>query len=244
MLHNLECRPIMAGVALGLLTYKPHLAFMGFAALAIGRHWRALIAAVACAIAFAAASAIAFGPQIWTAFLHGLPATRTLLERGQLPWDRMVSVFGAARLLGLGVPASYALQAAAALAALLALWLLWKPGALLTLRRSALIAGTLLATPFAYDYDLALLVIPVFSLATEAWPASIRRARILLLATLWVSPAVALVAAWQVHVQLMPLVLMLLLGAMLLTSIAGGTSAAENLKPSRDDRLSHRRLIH
>ena len=43
---------------------------------------------------------LGFGTESWVAFWHLLPVTGDYLRSGVLPWDKMASIFAAARLLG------------------------------------------------------------------------------------------------------------------------------------------------
>ncbi len=125
-LLNLERRPVLAGAILGLLSYKPHVAAAVYAALLIGRYWRALGAAIAVALALAAASLVALGPDPWLAFFRETEVARIFMENGKLSWTFMVTPFAAARLAGLDVQVAYALQAAVSCGALVALFVVWR----------------------------------------------------------------------------------------------------------------------
>src|SRR5690606_23392799 len=106
----LDRRPILAGLLIGLLTVKPHLGLLLPIALLAGGRWRAILAAAATALAFAAASAAVLGPESWSAFLANTGTAREQLEDGLLPWSKMHTVFAGARLLGLEVLPAYLLQ--------------------------------------------------------------------------------------------------------------------------------------
>src|SRR6204780_2346110 len=67
-LFLLDRRPLVAGVLIGLLSYKPHLGFLFPIALAAGGYWRTFAAATVTAALMAAASWLAFGTDTWLAF--------------------------------------------------------------------------------------------------------------------------------------------------------------------------------
>jgi arabinofuranan 3-O-arabinosyltransferase len=69
----LERRPLVAGVLIGLLTYKPHLGLLFPIALMAGGQWRAFATAAIVAALMAAASLLAFGSESWQAFFHWMP---------------------------------------------------------------------------------------------------------------------------------------------------------------------------
>jgi hypothetical protein len=64
----LKTNPIAAGVLIGLLAIKPHLAILFPVALVASRNWRAFAAAAVATVAFTAASIAAFGWPTVTAF--------------------------------------------------------------------------------------------------------------------------------------------------------------------------------
>jgi hypothetical protein len=161
----LDKRPIVAGLCFGALIYKPHLAVLIPIALIAARRWTAIAAAAASAGALVAASWLAFGGAVWSAFLAAAPLARASLERSFVGDEKMQSVFAAARLLHGGLSLAYALQALTALAA--AAGLIWLQRRRLRSQAEgpAMVAASLLASPFLLDYDLTLLAIPL------AWSA-------------------------------------------------------------------------
>ena len=65
----LEQRPLLAGVFLGFLTYKPQFGLLFPVALLASRNWRALSGAAASSVGLALAAALAFGGRTWPWFL-------------------------------------------------------------------------------------------------------------------------------------------------------------------------------
>ena len=117
-LTSIESRPILAGVLFGLMSYKPQYgALIPLFLLATGR-WRTLIAASVTVLLFVAASLALFGTQTWASFFTSISFTRhVVLEQGGSGFEKLQSAFAAARLWGLGIKSSYALQAAISLLA-------------------------------------------------------------------------------------------------------------------------------
>src|SRR5204862_7518902 len=64
----IERRPVLAGVFIGCLTYKPQFGILFPVALIAARQWRTCVSAAATAIFLAAASAGTFGVDAWAAF--------------------------------------------------------------------------------------------------------------------------------------------------------------------------------
>jgi hypothetical protein len=210
-LLSLEDRPILSGLCWGLLAYKPQVAAAGFAALAFGRHWRALAVAIVVAAALAVASLAILGVEPWLAFLRGLGEARSLLEAGRVPWDRMATAFASARLAGVGIGAAYGLQIAVALMALGVLAHVWWRRAPLALAGSALVLSIPLTTPYAFDYDLVMLLIPLAWLVLEARSTGFRRGEEVLLVAAWALPVAGKFIAEATRLQPTWLVLLLLL---------------------------------
>lgn len=148
-------RPVLAGILLGLLIYKPHLALMLPVAMIAGGRWGVIAAAGATAALLIAASVVVFGPTVWMEYQHNLAVLRVvILEDGTGVWHRMVSVFVFARRLGGGVGVSYLLQAVFAVAAALVVGWSWLRDVPAHVRNALVVVGTCLATPYLQDYDL------------------------------------------------------------------------------------------
>lgn len=214
-LLNLERRPVVAGLFFGTLSYKPQIAATIFAAVLFGRHWRTLATALATVAALAAASVAALGVAPWIAFLAHAGDARIALETGQLPWERMVTIFAAARLAGADIGTSYMLHGIVASAVLAALAHVWRQPAPLALRGTALVLAIPLVTPFAYDYDLVILLPAIAWLLQAGVATGFRRGEIALLVLAWVSPVAGWLFALWSHALLTPVIIALLLAATL-----------------------------
>jgi hypothetical protein len=209
----LETRPIAAGVLLGLLTYKPHLGLLVPFVLVAGGYWRTIAAAVITSALFALLAWLDFGNESWLAFWRLLPVAGDYLRSGVLPWDKMASVFAAARLLGASVTVATALHAIVAIVvAALCLLVWWRAGSLAP-RVALAISGTVLAVPAFYDYDLVVLAIPMAILAAEGMRRGWLPGERILLVILWLMPMIGSPLARYAHLPLMPLVLLALFWA-------------------------------
>lgn len=154
----LERRPVLAGILLGLLSYKPHLGLVLPLVLMAGGYWRAIASAGVTVVILALASALAFGPDTWVAFWAATGLTRTIvLEAGGPGWHTMVSAFAAIRQLGGGLTAAYVVQGFVTVGALAATAWLWRIKAAFELRAAAAMIAALLVTPYVLDYDMVLL---------------------------------------------------------------------------------------
>jgi hypothetical protein len=209
----LETRPIAAGVLLGLLTYKPHLGLLVPFVLAAGGYWRAIGGAATTAALFALIAWLAFGAESWVAFWHLLPVAGDYLRSGVLPWDKMASLFAAARLLGASVPVATALHAIVAIVVAALCLFAWRRGGSLVRQVALAVSGTALAVPALYDYDLVVLAIPMAILAAEGIRAGWLPGERVLLVIVWLMPMIGSPLARFAHLPLMPLVLVALFWA-------------------------------
>ena len=158
----LERRPVWAGIALGCLTYKPQFGLLFPLALAAGGHGRAVAAAAATAAGLVAASALAFGPQTWLAFAANIPALQSaVLEQNLNGAHKLQSVFGLLRFLGAAPWAAYAVHAAGLAVLTGSVIALWRSRAPYDLKAAWLALATVLATPYAFVYDLPVLAVAI-----------------------------------------------------------------------------------
>src|SRR5690606_2700380 len=149
----LERRPWLAGLVLGLLSYKPHLGALVFVALLAGRQTRALGGALVSTGITAVVALAAFGPETYLQFFEDIPHASALLYDQALPLHKMHTLSSALLLLGVPALAAKLLQAAFSLAVVAAVVWLWRRSGRPYLRFAALGIGVLAATPFAFDYD-------------------------------------------------------------------------------------------
>jgi hypothetical protein len=229
-LLNLERKPLLAGAILGLLSYKPHIAATVYAALLVGRYWRALGAAILSALAFALVSLLAFGLDPWFGFIRETEVARTYMENGGLRWSFMATAFGAARLAGADLSVAYALQAVVACGALAALFAVWRRDVPLDERAAVLVTVIPLMTPYVFSYDLPMLGIALLWLARTAWETGFRRGEAEVLAMAWVVAPVGWVIADWSGVLVTPLVILALLGVLLLRSFRGAPAQGAGFK--------------
>lgn len=198
----LQRKPVHAGILIGMLCVRPQFLPLVLVALACGRHWTALASAAATATAFGLLSLLTFGMQPWLDFRNDMAALLGLLDHGALPLADMPSIYAMLRLLGLGSPLSYVLHfTTVAAAAGFVGWTWWRKPSL-QLRAAALVTATMLSTPFLFDYDLAILAIPLALLAMDGhfrgWLAGERE----VLGVVWFTPLIATSFAQAVGLQI------------------------------------------
>lgn len=208
----LRSRPVLAGVLLGLVTVKPHLAIVFPVALLCSRNWRALGAMAATAVVLLLAALLAFGPDAFVAFLRNAGRMTAELQTGAMLLERMPTVFAAVKMLSGSLRWSYALHAMVATAALAAVVYAWTWPCSFALRVAVVVCAGLLVPAYLYDYDLAFLGFAIAWLGMHGhrngWMWGERE----LLVLLWVLPLYGMSMGGRIDFQPMPLVLMLALG--------------------------------
>lgn len=176
-----------AGVYVGLLSIKPHLALGVAFLLLISRNWRALfVAGITAALGAAVATGV-FGFPIWAAFFEGARQAKVFLEAGLYPIHKMTSVY-AALFPRIGASKAMIAQIIVTLLSFLLIAFAhmqrWNP--------QLLVGFTLLASlsmsPYLYYYDLLYLGL-FFALTADQFVASSKFERFGLVALPWASMA-------------------------------------------------------
>ncbi|MBV9557720.1 MAG: DUF2029 domain-containing protein [Pseudolabrys sp.] len=158
----LERRPTLAGICLGLLTYKPHFGLLFPVALVAASQWRVMAWAAVTAIVMIVVSLTVFGIESWAAFFHWMPTTsQAVLGEGLAEFGRLQSVFGFVRSLGGSEALAWGAQGTVAVALAVTVFAVWRSRADFALKAASLSAAALAATPYLYMYDLVALAIPV-----------------------------------------------------------------------------------
>jgi hypothetical protein len=164
----LERRPVLAGVFIGCLTYKPQFGILLPVALIAASQWRACVSAAVTAIFLVAASAAAFGVDGWAAFPLAIFAEGSETMSTSPDWGFMLeTVYGLVLVLRGGAALAWLAQGVAAVSVGLIVWLVWRSPVRYALKAATLSAATLIATPYAFAYDLAAIAIPVAFLASD-----------------------------------------------------------------------------
>lgn len=162
-LLQLRTSPWLAGVAIGLASFKPHFGVLLPLVLAAGGHWRTFLAATLTVLALVAGSLAIHGEEAWFAWIGTSLALGSGFESGAFAWAPMVSVLSGAVVAGLPIGLAWAVQlVVASIVTLLvvAAWYLGRRRAQLAdLQAAMLITGTLLVVPMAYVYDQVLLCV-------------------------------------------------------------------------------------
>lgn len=192
--------PRAAGLPLGAMVIKPHLALgLGLLVLthpAWRRDWRVAGGALAVAAALIGASLWLYGPEAWLAFRTGMAEAGALLRSGGHATYRMTSAYGMAQSLGLGPDLAMALHVAVVLSALA---LVVRAARLPHVPRAAVVAmacaAGLLVSPYSFDYDLTVLGVALATAAPTLLARAGTREKSLLLALSWLACGAGFVTA-------------------------------------------------
>lgn len=172
-LSILDRRPFAAGVLLGVAAaIKPSLLLAAPFLLAAAGQWRALAAAALAGAAMVAASALTYGVASWRDWLGSAAGFQAQVLGDPRLLKLVVSPSGLLQRLGLQGPVRAVFQLAVAAIALGLGALAFRSTASPRLRALALFGAGLMATPYAMNYDTALLA-PAAAAALEA-PAAAR----------------------------------------------------------------------
>ncbi len=204
----LERRPLLAGLLIGALCYKPHLGLPLGLLLLAGGQWRAVAGATIAVAGLCALSALVLGLDTWRAFFANAETARAVLEGGAVPWHKMASLFAAVRLVGGGVGLAYAVHGAAALVVFALTVRAWRGRGAVDLKIALAILAAVLVSPYLFDYDLAVTVLAIGLLLRDGfargWQPGMRPA----IVVLWLAPATLSYVAEATHIQLQPVTLL------------------------------------
>jgi hypothetical protein len=186
-LYLMPTRPVLSGICLGLLSYKPQYGLLFPLVLIAASQWTVFFTAGAVAVVMVLLSWLAFGTESWQAFFHWMPMfSQAFLTEGRAPWGKMQSIYALVRYFGGTEQLAWVFQwiMSGTVAVLLAL--MWRSRVSYPLKAAALAAGALLITPYLFLYDLMVLGIAVAFLVRIGLSQGFQRSEL---------PALGLVAA-------------------------------------------------
>jgi len=158
----IDRRPILAGLLLGALAYKPQFGLLLPVALVAAGRWKTIAAAAVSVAAGGLLAGVAFGWSTYALFVQAmLGAGQQIVQAGALEDFKQQSVHALAHALGAGPAGAWAWQGAAALAAATGVAWLWRRGAPWPCRAAGLLTGMLAASPYSGIYDFPVLAAAV-----------------------------------------------------------------------------------
>jgi hypothetical protein len=229
-LYLMDQSPWVAGILLGLVSYKPHLFALIPVALFAGRRWQALLAALFTAMVLALASFLLLGQGVWVAFWNNLALPLSLEREGLLPIHKMVTVFAALSQGGVGFFPAMIIQMVVMAAVVTGVFYVWRGRASFACQAATLVLGTFLFTPYAFSYDLALLALPLAWLGWEGYTAGWLPGEPALLCLVWLLPFITTIMTFFA-LQITPLILAALMILAIKKSKAGAPPLPKPINP-------------
>src|ERR1700726_36478 len=175
-LYLMPTRPVLSGICLGLLSYKPQYGLLFPIVLIAASQWTVFCTAACVAVAMAFASWLFFGTESWQAFFHWMPMfSQAFLTEGRATFWKLQSLFALVRFLGGSEQLAWIFQWILSGTVAVGLALMWRSSVRYSLKATALAVGTLLITPYLFMYDMMVLAIPVAFLVRIGLASGFRR---------------------------------------------------------------------
>lgn len=186
----LERRPILAGILIGLLTFKPPLGVIIPFALLAGRYWRTFISAVLTVVALLLLSIAVHGTEVWITYFTSVPDRHLELYTSaqSLITNLVPTVFRASSILGFGDTAGLVAQGLVAAVVLACAMWAFHSRRDLGLNCALLFSGTLLVSPFGHIYDLSMVSAAVFLLLQDMALRGAHRGERMIAVVAWLLP--------------------------------------------------------
>ena len=159
-LLSLQKRPALAGVLLGLLSYKPQFGILFPLVLGIAGYSRAFGWACVSTVAVNLLAAAVFGFGTLHGFVHALAgAGQNHLSVAGIGWFKLQSVYGLSRWMGASGQTAWMAQVLFSLSIAAVVSFCWRGSAPFELKAAVLAAAIPLATPYVFIYDLPVLTV-------------------------------------------------------------------------------------
>lgn len=226
-------RPLLAGLAFGLLTIKPQLGILIPFLLIYERNWKAIASALLTTLILIGASMLVFGVDSWRGYVEIILPYQTFVmnELGGDFVHMLTSPFGALRSLGVSAGPAMQLHIPIALLSLLLFGWSLRRSADAGNRAFATILATFLVSPYVTAYDLgALVAFAIFGGFSDR-QNDVGTGRRMLVTALAILP-VLMVPLGQAGLPLAPI---LLLAAQLTLVFSAADQPKKN--PTRQDRM-------
>jgi hypothetical protein len=211
-------RPVLAGLLIGLLIYKPFLGLLLPVALIFSRRWAVVASAGATVVVLCALPLLLWGPEVWRVYIEvTAPYQRLLLEQGTgLAQFMKPSVFMSLRLLGADLATSYLAQLLCVILVLaFGLAYLWhRRRAEADGQTIAVIAlASVLLVPYVHIYDLTIVAgAQILMLRQPSGDRVLLPAQAVLFGLLWMIP----LAGLMLHLAGLPVAPLVLIAALIM----------------------------
>jgi len=161
----MRAQPVLGGVLLGLATIKPRLGILVQLALLAAGYWRTLADACVTAISLVIASGAICGWALWVEWVDGLSSHAAYLDVSVGNYLKP-GIMANLVLFGVAAPAAHAIQGCVGLVVAAIVFLCFWRGAT-DPSIAALQAGTFLAMPYVFRYDMPMLANAILLMARD-----------------------------------------------------------------------------
>jgi len=182
-----------AGVSLGLMVIKPHLAVAIALLTVVERRWSSIAIAAGTVAAALAMSTAVFGVAIWSAFIDGVSESGVFLTKGYYPLFRMTSLYAMVRSTGMSANVALVVHGIGALFTIGLLLYLWRRRLPPRILAAAACVASLFISPYNYDYDLAIMGIAIAFVLPEVIEMARPAEKLMLLGLCWFATGYGLV---------------------------------------------------
>jgi len=161
VLLTLDKRPIISGLLLAALAFKPQFGLLFPVALVMGGYWDVLLVAISATIAWVLLW-LGIDQSVFTGFFHALQtSSQYYLMAGSGGWHKLQSIYAFLRMLGLGNGTASIVHGVAAAACLVIVGVAWRSKLPLAMKSAILALASLIATPYSYIYDFPVLTVAI-----------------------------------------------------------------------------------
>ncbi|WP_156176679.1 glycosyltransferase family 87 protein [Kiloniella spongiae] len=160
-------KPVLAGIFIGLLAFKPQLGVLIPIVLIVSQQWRVFWSATLTTCLFVGVSLAVFGWELWGVFFQNMAVVKSIMGQGLLLFEKMPSLYITLKMFGFADDFSYVIHwgmASGVVGVLIWLWYRYGPT---NMTFAALIPAILLLLPYLFDYEMTLLAIPIALLAMD-----------------------------------------------------------------------------
>lgn len=206
--YFVETNPLLAGLAFGLLTFKPQMAIFPFMILLLLKKWKAVGWSCVFACAIAVLSGLVFGFDTWLNFFLTAQENASLLSASWAGTNWGIPTLSTAlRCMGLS---GWILNSILILVAGISIYAcvrIWRTTTRISFRAMALVLCLFLSFPYISLYDYAIFGIPFTLLFFDLVEKREQAFHPYALLLLWILPMVCLFLFVKTNIQLLPFVL-------------------------------------
>ena len=160
-LLTLTKRPILSGLLLAALAYKPQFGVLFPIALIAGGHWRTILVATLATAAWMLVWLV-IDKAVFSGFVNALAfASHNYLAVGMGGWHKLQSIYGLLLTLGMGEGWASTVHGIIAACCIVVVAVAWRSPMSFSMKSAIIALCSLIVTPYSYIYDFPILTIAV-----------------------------------------------------------------------------------